>query len=79
LVIPLWEWVRDAPGGPVGVCGTQHGAMDALSKALIAAGSPSRGRVAQIKLIRPADEEPGYLRGYPERTAVYDGLVIQWS
>lgn len=78
LVIPLWEWMQDAPVGPVGVCRTQHGAMEALSKALIAAGRPSRGRVAHIKLIRPAGEEPGYLRGFAERTAVYDGVVIQW-
>jgi hypothetical protein len=78
LVIALWEWVRDAPVGSVGVSRTQHGAMEALSRALIAAGRPSRGRVAQIKLIRPVYGEPGYLRGFPERTAIYDGTAIQW-
>ena len=81
MPIPLWEWVvaRDAQGGSAGLCMTRHGAMEALSRALVAAGRPSRGTVAQVKLIRPADDEPGYLRGFPERTAVYDGGVIQWS
>jgi hypothetical protein len=78
--IPLWEWAvtRDAQGGSVGLCMTRHRAMEALSRALIAAGRPASGRVAQVKLIRPADGEPTYLRGFPERKAVYDGTVIQW-
>jgi hypothetical protein len=77
----LWEWsvTRDAQGGSVGLCATRHRAMEALSKALIAAGRPASGRVAQVKLIRAAHEEPTYLRGFPERKAVYDGSVIQWS
>jgi hypothetical protein len=53
--------------------------MEALSKALIAAGRPASGRVAQVKLIRPVQAEPTYLRGFPARTAVYVGTVIQWS
>jgi hypothetical protein len=53
--------------------------MEALSKALIAAGRPASGRVAQVKLIRTVHADPRYLRGFPARTAVYDGTVIQWS
>jgi hypothetical protein len=53
--------------------------MEALSKALIAAGRPSSGQVAQIKLTRPVHEESSYLRGFPAHTAVYDGTVIQWT
>lgn len=81
VIVPLWEWavMRDERSSPVGVCMTQHGAMEALSKALVAAGHPSKGRVAQVKLSRPAHTEPTYLRGFPERKAVYDGAVIQWS
>jgi hypothetical protein len=81
VIVPLWEWAvsREPRDGPVGVCMTQHRAMDALSKALIAAGRPSRGQVAQVKLIGPVHAEPVYLRGFPERKAVYDGTVIQWS
>jgi hypothetical protein len=81
VIVPLWEWavVRGAACGPVGVSMTQHGAMEALSKALIAAGRPSSGRVAQIKLIRSVLSDPGYLRGFPERVATYDGTVIRWS
>jgi hypothetical protein len=81
VIVPLWEWAvnRELREGPVGVCMTQHGAMEALSKALIAAGRPSRGRVAQVKLIRPVHMDPSYLRGFPARTAVYDGTVIRWS
>jgi hypothetical protein len=79
--IPLWEWAvtRDALGGSVGLCMTRHRAMEALSRALIAAGRPATGRVAQVKLLRPADDEPTYLRGFPEHWAVYDGTVIEWS
>jgi hypothetical protein len=81
VLIPLWEWAvaRDAQGGSVGLCITRHGAMEALSRALIAAGHPANGRVSQVKLIRSAHEEPAYLRGFPERKAVYDGVVIRWS
>jgi hypothetical protein len=81
VIVPLWEWavMCDAHCGPVGVCMTQHGAMEALSKALVAAGRPASGRVAQIKLIRSVRADPSYLRGFPARKAVYDGAVIQWS
>lgn len=81
MIVPLWEWAvtRDAHSSPVGVCRTRHGAMEALSKALIAAGYPSTGRVAQIKLTTSAHQGPTYLRGFPARMAVYDGTAIQWS
>lgn len=78
--IPMWEWgtVRDLQGCSAGLSSTEHDAMTALSKALIAGGRPSSGRVAQVRLIRPTHSEPTYLRGFPERRAVYDGTVIEW-
>lgn len=80
MTIPLWEWTvaRDSRGGSGGVCMTRHGAMEALSKALIAAGRPISGQVAQLELIRPVHDGPIDPRGLPARTAVYDGTVIQW-
>jgi hypothetical protein len=79
--VPMWEWStsRDSQGGSVGLCTTRHGAMEALAKALIARGCPSIGQVAQVKLVRSVHEESSYLRGFPARTAVYDGAVIRWS
>ena len=81
MPIPLWEWTmtRDAQSGSVGLCKTRARAIEALSKALIAAGRPASGRVAQVKLIRTVHADPTYLRGFPARTAVYDGTVIRWS
>jgi hypothetical protein len=78
--IPMWEWgtIRDAHGCSVGLASSEHDAMTALSKALIAGGRPSSGRVAEVRLIRPAHAEPTYLRGFPGRTAVYDGTAIRW-
>jgi hypothetical protein len=80
--VPLWEWnkSRDSQGSrSVGVSRTRHGAMEALSRALIATGQPASGRVTPISLIRPVHGEPSYLRGIPERVAVYDGTVIRWK
>jgi hypothetical protein len=80
--VPLWEWnkTRDSQGSrSAGVSRTRHGAMEALSRALIAAGQPASGCIVRVSLIRTMQEGPCYLRGVPERTAVYDGLVIQWS
>lgn len=78
--IPLWEWVRqrDSQGGAAGLATTEHGAMEALAKAMIAAGCPSSGVVARVKLIRPAHREATYLRGFPAWRARYDGTAIQW-
>lgn len=79
--IPLWEWMvaQEPRRGPVGVCMTRHAAMEALSRALITAGVPSQGRVAQVKLIKPVDGDATYLRGFPEHVATYDGTVIRWG
>jgi hypothetical protein len=80
VVIQFWEWSipRDTEGGSVGLCGTEHRAMEALSKALVAAGRPARGQVGQVTLVRPINKDPLYVREEPERTAVYDGSVIRW-
>lgn len=42
MVTPLWEWAmpRDGDGGCVGVPMTRHGAMEALTKALIRTERP---------------------------------------
>jgi hypothetical protein len=79
-MIPLWEWavLREPRDSPVGLSATKHAAMEALSKALVAAGRPARGQVRQVSLIRPIQTDPAYLRQPPERTAVYDGTAIQW-
>lgn len=81
MITPLWEWAtaRDSEGGSAGICMTRHRAMDALSKALIATDRPSSGLVAQVKLMTSVYQGPIYLRGFPARTAVYDGTVIQWQ
>lgn len=84
VVVPvlaqLWEWVvlQEPRNNPVGVSKTEHGAMEALSRALVAAGRPARGQVAQVTLIRPVQADPSYLRQPPERTAKYDGAVLHW-
>lgn len=76
----IWEWevVRDADGGSAGISMTRHGAMEALAKALVQRGRPTRGRVVPVLLSRPVHEPSCYLRGVPERTAVYDGMAIRW-
>lgn len=76
----FWEWavLRETRNRPVGLCATEHAAMEALSKALIDAGRPARGQIGQVTLIRPIQTDPAYLRHPPERTATYDGTAIQW-
>jgi hypothetical protein len=64
---------------PVGVCMTEHAAMEALSKALVAAGLPACGQVGQVTLVRPVLAESRYERELPAKTAVYDGMVIRWQ
>ena len=61
-----------------GISMTHHGAMEALAKALVRRGRPTRGRVVPVILSRPVHEPSRYLRVLPERTAVFDGAVIQW-
>jgi hypothetical protein len=80
VIIRMWEWdvARDAHGGSVGLSGTRHGAMEALSRALLQAGRPTRGRIVPVTLRRPAHEPAYYMRGIPVRIAVFDGQVIQW-
>jgi hypothetical protein len=81
VIARLWEWavLREPRNRPVGVCMTEHAAMDALSKALIAAGGPARGQVGQVTLVRPVHRDSLYVRELPERTAIYDGSVISWT
>lgn len=71
--------LRDERNRPVGLCGTEHGAMTALSKALIAAGRPARGQIGQVTLVRPVQRDALYVREPPGRTARYDGSVIAWT
>ena len=76
----MWEWVtgRDAHGGWTGVSMTCHGAMEALARTLIQAGRPRSGHVVPVTLAQPVHRPPYYLRGIVNRTAVYDGEVIEW-
>jgi hypothetical protein len=82
VIAQLWEWSVLRPqhvrNSPVGVCRTAPAAMQALSKALIAAGRPARGQVVPAVLVRPVHKDASYERGAPERTAIYDGTVIVW-
>lgn len=79
--IPLWEWgvARDMRSNPVGVSGTRHGAMAALSRALVQAGQPARGNVVPVVLIDAAGSEPHYFRFPALSTAIYDRDVIRWD
>lgn len=81
MIAQLWEWavLGEPRNRPVGLCGTEHAAMAALSKALIAAARPARGQVAAAALVRPVRGDALYVREPPERTAVYDGSVISWT
>jgi hypothetical protein len=80
MVVPLWEWavIRDEQGGSLGVSTTRHGAMNALSKALIRAGRPRSGHIARVKLAESAHQSPYYLRDDISIRAFYDGKVIRW-
>jgi hypothetical protein len=80
VIAQMWEWcvLREGRNRPVGLRGTEHAAMEALSKALLAEGRPARGQVGQVTLVRPVQTDARYLREPPQRTAVYDGSVIQW-
>ena len=81
MIAQLWEWavLRESRNRPVGVCMTEHAAMEALSKALFAAGRPARGQVIPAALVRPVNKDSLYVREPPERTAIYDGSVISWA
>jgi hypothetical protein len=63
----LWEWevARDAEGGSAGISMTRHGAMEALAKALVRRGRPTRGQVVPVILSRPVHEPSRHLRGLP--------------
>lgn len=76
----LWEWIAVTPGqsDTVGISGTRHGAMEALSQSLVATSSIAHGQVIPIKLM---DGIRGlyYLRDAPLCTAAYDGQSILWT
>ena len=76
----LWEWVVDygAARAPSGVSGTRDRAMDALSRTLIAAGTPASGRVVPVTLV---DGALGvfYRRSAPALRADCEDGVITWS
>jgi hypothetical protein len=79
--IPLWEWgvTQDARHKPVGVSMTEHGAMDALSRALIKGGQPARGIVAPVDLVDSVTTGDYYDRYPPIRSAEYAQGVIRWT
>jgi hypothetical protein len=79
--IPLWEWAitQDARNNPVGVSMTEHGAMTALSRALIKTGRPAQGTVAPLDLVDAITTEDYYDRYPPIRNAEYAHGVIRWT
>jgi hypothetical protein len=77
-----WEWTveRDSGGGSTGMCETRHGALEALSKALVERGRSGCGSVAPVVLlVGEAREEDHYQRLPSVHTAVYEQGAIQWS
>jgi hypothetical protein len=79
--VPLWEWgiTRETRNRPVGVSMTRHGAMAAMSRALLETGRPARGSVAPVVLVDAAHSASYYQRLPVVRTAVYEAGVIRWS
>jgi hypothetical protein len=80
MTVSLWEWAvtRDEQGGSAGVSMTRHGAMQALTMALVRAGRPRSGHVVPVLLARPVNCSPYYLRGPLAETAVFDGEAVRW-
>jgi hypothetical protein len=81
MVTPLWEWVmpRQSGGGCVGVSMTRHGAMEALTRALIKDGCPGQGCVVPLLLSDHESRSFHYIRLPVEYTAIYDGGTVRWS
>jgi hypothetical protein len=77
----LWEWgVRRAMrSNPVGVSMTRHGAMAALSRALVESGQPGRGSVGPVILVREAQSGSHYLRLPVTNAAVCEQGVVRWD
>lgn len=79
MAVRIWEWVVDhgADNAPVGVSGTRHGAMEALSRTLVTSQTLASGRVVPVALV---DGRCGfaYLRMGPELMADYEMGVIRW-
>jgi hypothetical protein len=75
----VWEWVvdRGADNAPVGVSGTRHGAMEALSLSLVTASACSCGRVVPVELVDGAYGF-SYLRFDAALTANCERGVIRW-
>jgi hypothetical protein len=78
--VRVWEWVvdRGVANAPVGVSDTRHRAMEALSRTLIAAGTPASGHVVPVTLVDGAHGFT-YLRMDPSLTADYESGVIKWQ
>jgi hypothetical protein len=58
---------------------TEHGAMAALSRALIKAGRPAQGVVAPLDLVDSITTEDYYDRYPAIHTADYAQGVIRWT
>jgi hypothetical protein len=80
MCVRLWKWavVEGACDGAVGVSMTCHGAMEALSRALVASQALALGKVVQIALVDGV-WEPLYLWNGPERVAECREGVIRWK
>jgi hypothetical protein len=80
MTTPLWEWsiAWDEGSRSVGLSATRHGAMGALSRALIYGRRPVTGQVVPMLLVEPLHGQSYYLRGWPRQTALFDGVIIRW-
>lgn len=79
MSVPLWKWdVVQAPqGGICGVSGSPHGAMEALSLALIETAGVL-GEVTPVTLTDIVIGYPFYLQSGPKWHAKYSDGVITW-
>ena len=77
----MWEWgvMSGGRSNPVGLSMTRHGAMAALSRALIATGRPTRGSVVLLVWTDISQSGPHYLRLPVKHTATHEQGVIWWS
>lgn len=75
----IWEWATDrgVDDAALGVSGTRHGAMAALSRTLVKAEGPASGHVVSVALV-DGRSGFGYLRLNPALTANYENHVIRW-
>lgn len=80
MSVRMWEWIIDfeADRDAAGVSGSIHGAMHALSLALVQTGGPSTGHVISM-LTRDGADGWHYDRLEIAYTARFEKGVIKWK